>query len=315
MDYFIGTDEAGYGPNLGPLAVGATLWSVPDGCLPEEMYARLPLVASQPCPGRVPIADSKKLHKQGCWKHLETGLFAALFALKKWDGEPSDADSVYAMLCGPDAKAERTAARCFDTNVSLPREIAVEDARSLGENLSQTLSTNGIELLDIRTELVFPERFNAGVEARNSKGAFLSDTTLGLAAGFWKTVRGRGNVRILCDKHGGRDRYLQVLMDHFPDLPFCVAVEGRQRSEYVCYDGDFTLAVRFQSKGEENLPVALASMAGKYLREVSMEQFNAFWRERLPGIRPTAGYPTDALRFRNAIEPLSPDWEKIWRNR
>ena len=31
MTYLIGTDEAGYGPNLGPLVISATVWQVPDG--------------------------------------------------------------------------------------------------------------------------------------------------------------------------------------------------------------------------------------------------------------------------------------------
>ena len=30
MQYLLGTDEAGYGPNLGPLVVTATVWEVPD---------------------------------------------------------------------------------------------------------------------------------------------------------------------------------------------------------------------------------------------------------------------------------------------
>ncbi len=28
--FVIGTDEAGYGPNLGPLVISATLWETPD---------------------------------------------------------------------------------------------------------------------------------------------------------------------------------------------------------------------------------------------------------------------------------------------
>ena len=31
MSYLIGTDEAGYGPNLGPLVISASVWHVPDG--------------------------------------------------------------------------------------------------------------------------------------------------------------------------------------------------------------------------------------------------------------------------------------------
>ena len=51
-------------------------------------------------------------------------------------------------------------------------------------------------------------------------------------------------------------------------------------------------------KGEEFLPTALASMTAKYLRELSMRAFNEFWCARVPGLRPTAGYPGDAPRFK-----------------
>ncbi len=49
------------------------------------------------------------------------------------------------------------------------------------------------------------------------------------------------------------------------------------------------------------LPTALASMLSKYLREVFMQIFNAFWMERIPGLKRTAGYPLDGKRFLREI--------------
>ena len=47
MGYLIGTDEAGYGPNLGPLVISASVWQVPDGASAEELFHRLrPVVAA-----------------------------------------------------------------------------------------------------------------------------------------------------------------------------------------------------------------------------------------------------------------------------
>ena len=69
MAYFIGTDEAGYGPNLGPLVISATLWHVADQDVAEvDWYERLQGVIAPRVPRRgacgglpVAMADSKAL--------------------------------------------------------------------------------------------------------------------------------------------------------------------------------------------------------------------------------------------------------------
>ena len=40
MPYLLGTDEAGYGPNLGPLVISASLWEVPEGVRGDDLYER-----------------------------------------------------------------------------------------------------------------------------------------------------------------------------------------------------------------------------------------------------------------------------------
>ena len=64
------------------------------------------------------------------------------------------------------------------------------------------------------------------------------------------------------------------------------------------------MEVRFCTRAESYLPAALASMASKYLRELAMAALNDYWCSRLPGLARTAGYPSDARRFKQAITPL-----------
>ena len=60
-------------------------------------------------------------------------------------------------------------------------------------------------------------------------------------------------------------------------------------------------------------------MTAKYLRELSMRAFNEFWSAHVPNLRPTAGYPNDAQRFRKEIaaaqRELKIDDHVLWRNR
>jgi hypothetical protein len=50
-----------------------------------------------------------------------------------------------------------------------------------------------------------------------------------------------------------------------------------------------------------------------------MRAFNAFWTERVPGLRPTCGYPADARRFKQDIaamqHELGIDDRMLWRCR
>ena len=122
-----------------------------------------------------------------------------------------------------------------------------------------------------------------------------------------------------CDKHGGRNRYAAILQHFFPDSLVEVRRETRAVSTYRWRDGRRRLEVEFRRGGESALPVALASMTAKYLRELTMGAFNAYWRRAVPGIRPTAGYPTDARRFKQDIavqqRALGITDDLLWRSR
>ena len=94
------------------------------------------------------------------------------------------------------------------------------------------------------------------------------------------------------------------------------AEESRYRVELL--SREVTITFRPRADGD-SAAVALASMACKYLREVCMRQFNRFWLTHVPGLKPTAGYPTDAKRFYDAIRPamgqLGLAEEAVWRER
>jgi hypothetical protein len=60
-------------------------------------------------------------------------------------------------------------------------------------------------------------------------------------------------------------------------------------------------------------------MVSKYLREALMHEFNRFWQQKVPGVKPTAGYPGDAQRFFDEIRPtvqrLGISETSLWRSR
>ena len=76
MGFLIGTDEAGYGPNLGPLVVSASVWHVPQTDLEQvDLYDQLaPVVTRNRTADRLAIADSKRLFRPGRPGHPGAGL-------------------------------------------------------------------------------------------------------------------------------------------------------------------------------------------------------------------------------------------------
>jgi hypothetical protein len=326
MAFLMGTDEAGYGPNLGPLAISASVWHVPDDLADDmvggALYRRLEAaVTAQPGRAagagapRVVIADSKLLYRGGQGlRLLERGLWAAWWAEQKT--VPDSFSGVWQRLAGASA-AGRHAALCDACDaLPAPLDADLQELRRLGPTFDAALAAAGVRLLALESLAIFPAELNAALRQYGSKGEALSRWTLGLLARVIAPL-GDERIHILCDKHGGRNRYLPLLVEFFPDDFIRVEGEGRQRSVYRFGPPHRRVEICFQAKGESHLPTALASMASKYLRELAMRALNAFWAVRVPGLRPTAGYPQDARRFRDEIavtqRELGIEDRTLWR--
>jgi hypothetical protein len=309
MLYLLGTDEAGYGPNLGPLVVGATLWRVRSigfqPVLPDLYELLTDGVSSDPNDeSRLALADSKQLYSSGdTLELLERGVLAALHVLQR----PATTWQSIWSLCSPGHACELPWHNTFDC--PLPRAVAHEHLASGCDRLQSTTLKAEIELVDLRACVVHPSDFNDRCDRLTNKASVLSVATLSLVRELIRDCTD-GPMQIVCDKHGGRNFYAALVWEELAadevgdtqGFPVQTVKESRNESLYRWRCGEHEREIRFISKGERFLPTALASMTAKYLRELSMLAFNAFWAERVPNLRPTAGYPGDALRFWNDIE-------------
>ncbi len=322
MPYLIGTDEAGYGPNLGPLVITATVWHVSDTSIESDLYQSLGLKTSttdsaEPSTARLEFGDSKQLYKPGgTLAKLERGVLASIFCLPR--SRPATWREVL-HFCDIDSLPqvdELPWYRKYDRPV--PVAISTDEAEKVTHQLKSALGQAQIRLVDIRSKILFPARYNEHVERCDSKGVALSEWTLQLVRQAIESVN-QESVFVRCDKHGGRNRYAGVLQHIFSDQLVQVVHESREDSAYCWGQADDHVEIRFTAKGERFLPAALASMVSKYLREVAMAAFNSFWIQRLPGLQPTAGYPVDARRFLNEIsdqkKKLGVSDSSIWRQR
>jgi hypothetical protein len=320
MAMLIGTDEAGYGPNLGPLVISVTAWSVPDEFVHSDLYAVLERVVrrvpSRGVDGVVAIADSKQLYKPGSGLQLlEHGVLTCLRTLgyrettwrHLWSCLTSDSDSFLA-ACPWNA--------AFDAQ--LPCAAQAEEIDAAGQRLAAEFRATGVALRAMRSVAIFPDRWNALLQVHGKKSDVLAAETLSLLQTL-VAAQDEAPVVIQCDKFGGRNRYAGLLQHVFPEHLVEVVQEGREASIYRWGPQHRRTECRFAARGESFLPTALASMVSKYLRELAMQAFNHFWRERVPGLRATAGYPTDARRFQRDIasaqQALGIEDRFVWRVR
>jgi ribonuclease HII len=318
MAYLIGTDEAGYGPNLGPLVIGATVWQVPGNWLPDNLYEHLAdVIATQSRnDDRLVLADSKALYQRAKGIGLlETQVLAALqlagIEVNNWQ-------EVWRTLTSTSADLLASIPWYRDFDASLPMCGSSEQAAAVASAASTGLNAENASIQRLRAVAIFPGQFNDLVDQFGNKASVLSHVTIELARELMDSCNGQ-SVLIHCDKHGGRNRYLAILQHFFPDSLIQVVEEGRQQSIYRWTDSGREVRIRFVAKGERFPPSALASMIAKYLRELAMHAFNEYWKQQVPGVRPTAGYPVDAKRFKQDIAQRQQELEikdhDLWRNR
>ena len=338
MGILVGTDEAGYGPNLGPLVVAATAWEVDEAgrrgqeagsgrarrtasAPPQQASVALapaarpnldqadlyqllrPTVARTPHEKRIGIADSKLLYRPGLGlRQLERGLHSVLHVMQR----PAACWSEIMDLCGADVNGHHRRLCWHDGfDCRLLIDAAADELLRLGARMGRACDAGGVRPLVVRARMVFPAEFNELVEHFGTKGAALSHITVGLLREVMDGLQNGETlpapVFAVCDKHGGRNFYTSLLQHHFSEHWIEPVFESHKDSRYAWGPEESRVSVSFRVGGERFLPTALASMTAKYLRELAMRAFNDFWRAHIPNLRPTAGYYGDSRRFKKDI--------------
>jgi ribonuclease HII len=315
MPWIIGIDEAGYGPNLGPLvqtAVGFHLDCDPNAGDLWKLLAKSVRRAGEE-DDRLLIDDSKKVYgSQRGLEDLELGVLATLFPAL---GCLSEFLGRFASSSLPHLENELG----YTSGEPLPVTIEVPAIAENAARFRSACESAGVTGVWVCSRITPAARFNDLLEKYDSKAGVLADGVCELIRLGCRPDDGPEPVHFLIDRQGGRWYHSAMLSSACPDGWIDVISEDRKCSRYRM-NGPRPLHWTFQVEGDSlYLPVALASMTSKYLREIFMRQFNRFWLDKLPDLKPTAGYPGDAARFYETIKPvmaeLGIEERRVWRRR
>jgi hypothetical protein len=312
---WVGIDEAGYGPNLGPLVMTAVIAESRDSThVPKQGRNGVALDLWRDLGGKVDRAggdakriwvdDSKAILRGGKGRdRLERTCMVVLEAAGH--GFPRDFNALLAAL-GAGTVEDVELERWLDPGApspSCPAAGWTPEQRSLVAGKPLEPDDGSWRISGVRSVVVGPEQFNRMLSRLGSKALVHFAMFHQLLRDAWAMAADGRPTAVHSDKHGGRHYYLQPLVEAFPDAWIERGTEGPELSRYAFSRPGraMGLSLRPRADSSDGL-VALASIVSKTVRELWMDAFNAYWLSRVDGLRPTAGYPVDAARFRQDIE-------------
>lgn len=320
MAVYAGIDEAGFGPLLGPLVVSGTAFRVPDerihGCLWEalrETCTREPKRGST----RLTIADSKKVY------HSASGLGglerAALVMLAAAGKQPETWRALIETVAPHAAAMLERLAWYAGSNVRLPVDDTVGNVLTRANAIRLDAKDHDVEFLGAFVEPVLEDDYNRLVERTANKAVALQGIVMRVIDRILRATND-ARVRLCVDRLGGRTHYREALHMSFPEFEIEIVEESAERSAYRLAGPARVVRVEFAAGGEDrHLPIALASIFSKYVRELYMRAFNRYWCGKQADLRPTAGYYTDAKRWlrdaRSTLERHAVDTATLVRTR
>jgi ribonuclease HII len=302
MAVLVGIDEAGFGPILGPLVVSSSAFSLPRDALEADMWQVLKKSVGRQkkhLAGRLLIADSKKAYsKSSGIKHLQRTTLAILKCLEK---EPAALSELLTLLC-PDCSVRLNSYPWYQQTTRHCLSVDAADIEIAASVLAGDLASNKIKLLGLKSYCLDVAYYNKMVADVKNKANVLFSTTARLIAEAFENFGG-DDLQIIIDRQGGRVRYRKTLQRMFGNMELTILKESSKNSSYELRAGKKHMRLHFLVGADQKfLPVSLASMVSKYLRELLVQNINRYFVGFHPELKPTAGYWKDGLRFINDLK-------------
>lgn len=275
----LGVDENGLGSRLGPMTVTAVRVRIDRSKLRDRR-------AIARAVERAGIGDSKELCAHGHMKAIEARVLAMLEvhcgqtprSLTEFSRcTRIESDEVLRALC-PDGVAPTI---CFDDPVPLPAfEGVVTDEE---RKRAQTLKDRGFAIEAVRVSVQCAGRINE----QKARGRSRMDVDLDAMLSLVQALTPKDTVvQVSLGKVGARTKYHDALSSRFALVR--TEYERKERSTYFVPSVG---TLSFVMDGDATEPaISLASLFGKYARELWMHRHNRYWISVVEGVTAVSGY-------------------------
>jgi ribonuclease HII len=281
----VGVDENGLGPILGPLVVTATAFRA-DRYAPEPFW--------QLCAAGLHAADSKKVFHRGQFARAEEW---ALRWLRVFGIDATDGRALESSICLPISEpCPDLAPRICRTGRLRPLPAWTPSLPIVDDAATLPFRTGSIQPLCTRAISVCPGAYNAALtNSPINKLEYDFHLMITLVRELQQRHPGEPTLA-LCGKIGSTRCYLSWL--HKAGIAALAQTETPAESTYRA--GDLTISFIRDGDGS-HLPIAVASIIGKYLRELALLDLN----DRLDNLsHPASGY-RDGVTSRFIVQSRS----------
>jgi ribonuclease HII len=269
----VGIDENGLGPRLGPLLV--------TGVLASASAEGARWLRSEGAGAMARLDDSKKLASF----HRPEVAEAWARALVPGALDPDALVEEVSLLRQDELRAlcpRHVEAQCWSPSPPFQADTRVQ--AEVASDL-EDLRRRGVRVLAVRSAILCSERLHRSRDAGHS----LLTTDLHAMESLLLALREQadGEIDAVCGKVGALDKYLPRL-GALSGIPATIEEEGKAASRYRFAGLGSVAFVR--DADSSDLLVALASLVGKYLREVLMSKIAAYYLRQDPSLPRPSGY-------------------------
>ncbi|MEA2081840.1 MAG: hypothetical protein U9O97_03800 [Elusimicrobiota bacterium] len=273
--YVVGIDENGLGPRLGMFCVTAAVFE----CSSYDKN----LFWKNASDGAVD--DSKKVMASG-----RTGKgrrIAAAYLAQLGHFPETDADFIEFVNHRSAGSLSNDCPPCVRSMCRAGHSPFCEDSVSaVSDNLFSLLKDAGIRFAGAESVFLCPKEFNRGIDRFGSKMMLEFFIMEKFFRKYGAADTGRGETLFICGKLGGTKRY-----GRYFDYLKKYRVANLQEGTDSFYEFDGLGRIEFVKDGDAlHLPVALASVFGKLVREIFMDSLNGYFGNLDKSLPVVSGY-------------------------